>query len=265
MLERGACARYASMVEKLRYSSDDVQAILGRALERQRVHGEGELSYDELVAIGRDIGLSEAAIEVAAREHEREGAVDAELERRLRKARQGFASHAATFLLVNAFLFVLNLMTGGPIWAFWPLFGWGFGLAFHLLAVAMPNRDKIRERARLSLERRRRDEEKRREKVAKREQKERDRAEREARRQALEQNAHRIKRAVEERLSEAVSDLADRLEGASPKPPSSPEARTRVAPSGPRARVDARDAWAEAYDEAEGEAPVAGRRGNTRF
>ncbi|HEU4410595.1 MAG TPA: 2TM domain-containing protein [Polyangiaceae bacterium] len=252
------------MVDKQRYSSEDVQAILGRALERQRVRGEAELSYEELVAIGRDVGLSEAAIEAAAREHEREGEVDAELARRLRKERQGFVSHAATFLLVNAFLVGLNLVTGGPMWSFWPLFGWGFGLAFHLLAVAMPDRDKMRERARVSLERRRRDEEKRREKAARREQKERERAEREARRQALEQNAQRIKRAVEERLSEAVADLADRLEGSAPKAPP-PAGRARVAPETTRARVDARDPWAEAYDEADDEASAAARRRDARF
>jgi hypothetical protein len=258
-LERGPGARYALRVaDKQRYSSDDVQAILGRALERQRAHGEAELSYEELLSIGRDIGLSEAAIEAAAREHEREGAVDAELERRLRKERQGFVSHAATFLIVNAFLVILNLVTGGPMWSFWPLFGWGLGLAFHLLAVAMPDRDKLRERARVSLERRRRDEEKRREKAAKREQKER-----EARRKALEQNAQRIKRAVEGRLSEAVSELADRLEGAGDKAPPA-AGRARVAPQGPRARVDASEPWADAYDEADDDA-AAERGGDRRF
>jgi hypothetical protein len=222
-------------VDKRTYSSDDVQAILGRALERQRVGGEGGLSHDELLAIGRDVGLSAEAIEAAAGEHEREGAVDAEVERRLRKKRRGFYGHAATFVLVNAFLFALNAVTGGGFWAFWPLFGWGFGLAMHLLSAALPNRERARERARAALERRRRDDERRREKTARRDQKERERAEREARRQALEQNAQRIKRAVEERLSEAVADLADRLEGA--EPPRS-AGRARVASDEPgRARV----------------------------
>lgn len=252
-------------MQKATYSSDDVQAILGRALERQRAHGAGELSYDELLAIGRDVGLSEGAIEAAAREHEREGDVDAEVARRVRKQRQGFVSHAATFALVNAFLVALNLTTSGTLWSFWPLFGWGFGLAMHLLSVALPDRDQLRDKARASLERRRRGEEKRREKVGRREHKERERAEREARRRALEQNAHRLKRAVEARLTEAVGDLADRLEGAGPCAP--PAGRARVADVRTKTRVEPgrRDPWGEAYDEADDESDAPGRRRDARF
>ncbi|HEU4536887.1 MAG TPA: hypothetical protein VFS00_22345, partial [Polyangiaceae bacterium] len=84
-------------MEKQTYSSNDVQAILGRALEQQGARGAGELSYEELVAIGRDVGLSEQAIAAAARAHESEGALDAEVARRRRRARRGFVSHLATF------------------------------------------------------------------------------------------------------------------------------------------------------------------------
>jgi 2TM domain-containing protein len=246
-------------VSKPSYSSDDVQAILGRALERQQARGEGELTYEDLVAIGRDVGLGEAAIAAAAREHEREGDVDAELARRLRRARTGLLSHTASFAIVNAFLVLVNLLTGGPMWWVWPFAGWGVGLAFHLLAIATADREKVRERARAALERRRREGERRREKAARREQKERARAEREARRQALEHNAHRLKRVVEERLSEVVADLADRLEGSGQAPPDRrgeggpPERRARVADAPTRARVEpARgDPWGDEYDEAD--------------
>ncbi len=250
-------------MDKQTYSSDEVQAILGRALERQQTRGQGELTYDELVAIGRDVGLSEAAIGAAAREQEREGAVDAELARRLSKGRRGFVSHAASYVLVNAFLLAMNLMSGGPLWAFWPLAGWGLALAFHLLSVVMPDRDKLREKARASLERRRRDDDKRREKAAKREQKELARAEAEARRQALGQNATRLKRVVEERLTEAVAELADRLETAAPGAPPPPAAgRSRVAEPRPKTRVEpGRDPWAEADDDVDDEAAARGRRG----
>lgn len=264
-LEWGAGPRYAlKTVEKPTYSSNDVQAILGRALEQQRVHGEGELSYEELVAIGRDVGLSEQAIAAAARQHESEGELDAELARRLSKERRGFLSHVATFVIINAFLMIMNLASGGPLWSFWPLFGWGMGLAFHLLSVALPNRERMREKAQASLLRRRRDDDKRREKTAKREQKERERFERDARRQALEQNAHRIKRAVEERLSEAVADLANRLEGPAQNPP---PAKSRVADARPRSRVEptGQTRWNDAYEEAEAELHEAERRRGARF
>ena len=53
-------------MQKRTYSSDDVQAILGRALERQHKGGDGGLSYDELLAVGREVGLSEEFIGGAA-------------------------------------------------------------------------------------------------------------------------------------------------------------------------------------------------------
>lgn len=45
--------------------------------------------------------------------------------------RMGFYTHALVFVLVNLGLFALNAMTGGYRWSFWPLSGWGIGLAIH--------------------------------------------------------------------------------------------------------------------------------------
>jgi 2TM domain len=49
---------------------------------------------------------------------------------------KGFYGHLASFVLVNLFLLILNLMTSpGYLWFFWPLMGWGIGLFFHGLKV----------------------------------------------------------------------------------------------------------------------------------
>ncbi len=72
---------------------------------------------------------------------ERSYAVDQEEQERYERARarvkelKGFYGHAATFVLVNLGLFVINLLTGGPWWFFWPLIGWGIGLAAHAFNV----------------------------------------------------------------------------------------------------------------------------------
>ena len=51
-------------------------------------------------------------------------------------AKAGFRSHALIFGLVNAGLFGMNLVTSPHyLWAGWPLFGWGIGLAAHGLSV----------------------------------------------------------------------------------------------------------------------------------
>lgn len=52
------------------------------------------------------------------------------------KARGGFKGHLIPFLAVNAFLVFLWVMTGGGHpWFFYPLGGWGIGLASHYISV----------------------------------------------------------------------------------------------------------------------------------
>ncbi|MBU0701890.1 2TM domain-containing protein [bacterium] len=45
-----------------------------------------------------------------------------------------FYIHLTIYLLVNSFLFFINLFTStGEWWFYWPLFGWGIGLFFHYI------------------------------------------------------------------------------------------------------------------------------------
>ncbi len=48
---------------------------------------------------------------------------------------KGFYTHATVYILVNIGLFVINVLTGGGWWFYWPLIGWGIGLGIHALAV----------------------------------------------------------------------------------------------------------------------------------
>ena len=43
----------------------------------------------------------------------------------------GFMTHALVYLLVNLGLAAINLYTGGQRWHYFPLLGWGLGLAIH--------------------------------------------------------------------------------------------------------------------------------------
>ena len=67
--------------------------------------------------------------------------MDPEQQQRYERARKrvealkGFYTHAAVYVLVNTGLFVINLLVGGSWWFFWPLIGWGIGLAVHALNV----------------------------------------------------------------------------------------------------------------------------------
>lgn len=51
---------------------------------------------------------------------------------------QGYYIHLLVYVVVNVGLFLINLLTrgqGGTWWFYWPLAGWGIGLAVHTLVV----------------------------------------------------------------------------------------------------------------------------------
>jgi len=49
--------------------------------------------------------------------------------RDMSKAR--FYRHLRSYLIVMAFLLIIDLLTGGGFWFYWPALGWGFGLFMH--------------------------------------------------------------------------------------------------------------------------------------
>ena len=64
--------------------------------------------------------------------------VDVGTRKRLRTSREeaAFRTHLAAYLGVGLFLFTLNLLTSPfDLWFYWPLFFWGWGLAFHAFAT----------------------------------------------------------------------------------------------------------------------------------
>lgn len=44
----------------------------------------------------------------------------------------GMLWHIATFVIVNAFLWTIDLLSGGLDWAYWVTASWGIGLLFHI-------------------------------------------------------------------------------------------------------------------------------------
>ena len=58
---------------------------------------------------------------------------------------KGFYAHLISFIAVNAFLILINIVTykegGGEVWFFFPLFGWGIGMAIHTFMVFVAGHD----------------------------------------------------------------------------------------------------------------------------
>jgi hypothetical protein len=126
------------------YSKEEADAILSRAIE---LHGHGEAtSHAELVATAREIGVAPEALEKAAAEVLGRRRDDQAL--RALRARQwrGFYAHLVPYVCVGMLLGFINFATGGFPWAVIPMLGWGVGLASHLLAVALPDEEKLRRR-----------------------------------------------------------------------------------------------------------------------
>jgi hypothetical protein len=54
---------------------------------------------------------------------------------------KGFYVHAGVYLIVNSVLFAINMIaTPGSLWFYWPLLGWGIGVAIHAFALVTEGR-----------------------------------------------------------------------------------------------------------------------------
>jgi len=117
------------MADDRKYDDAEVRDIIDRAL---RTDGGRDLNHEQLVAIGSEVGISREAMERAAREVEASREVTSAETRVVARRRRWFASHAWSYLLVNAFLFAINfLTTPGEWWVLFPVLGWGLALSLH--------------------------------------------------------------------------------------------------------------------------------------
>ena len=221
------------------YSREEVQAILASAVERQ--HGQGDqLTHDEVVAIGKELGVSREAIESAAASLGDDVEVQRQMRIRVQGMRRAFLYHFVPFVLVNLFLGTINFLTWDAFefpWSLFPLLGWAIGLGTHAIVALAPNRDKIEAQVRRRIER------------------EREKQRRRSERGALSEGARRVAEAVHDRTAEMLHAVADALEDRSGQDASKVRVEPRAAAAAAaKQRVDVPAADAAANDEAEAQA-----------
>ena len=51
--------------------------------------------------------------------------------------------HVLAYAAINGALFVIDLLTPGPWWFLWPMFGWGVAVAAHWLYVKSVHIDEV--------------------------------------------------------------------------------------------------------------------------
>ncbi|NVJ21697.1 MULTISPECIES: 2TM domain-containing protein [Myxococcus] len=94
---------------------------------------ERPLTREEVLAMAREMGLSEASVEVALAAR---GQKDQDRQK-LRKDLLGLATHGFSYTIVIGALTLIDVLTGPSWWVVWPAIGWGIGLAFHAMGVTM--------------------------------------------------------------------------------------------------------------------------------
>jgi hypothetical protein len=135
------------------YTRDEVEEILRRALQTQPLE---TLSHEDLVAAAVEAGIDADDVEAAARQLEEERELRAEEDRIVGHRKRRFLQSIYTFVIVNSGLFLIDAMSGPGWWVQWVLGGWGIALALGARRALMPDRARLRARARRQVAKRRR-------------------------------------------------------------------------------------------------------------
>lgn len=115
-----------------RYSSDEVADIIRLGLQEDSGGDANTIDYDELVAIGKEVGVSDEQIDRAVNLLEKEQLT--------KDKEQGlwlkFKAHCVIFGCVNVLLLLINIFTGTAVfWSGYILFGTGLFLLGHYAGI----------------------------------------------------------------------------------------------------------------------------------
>lgn len=123
-----------------KFTNEEMQAILQRAIERRS--RDGEISYSDLSATAQELGIDEHDLEHAIREHFEGGGIVEARKQWLNSKKKKFYEHLRTYVVINGFLAALSLWSD-KTWFIFPLLGWGIGLAFDAMSTFWPDEEKV--------------------------------------------------------------------------------------------------------------------------
>ena len=136
------------------YSPEQVKAILEHALDRNKnSHDPTSITYDELLETAHELDIDEGALAEAINHYEENYALEDARNRWKQRRKRKFFEHFRAYLIVNAALAAIDLVTSGGVWFFWPLFGWGIGVAFDAAEAFYPKERDVERGARRLLQR----------------------------------------------------------------------------------------------------------------
>lgn len=137
-----------------RYTQEEMNAILRRALERQGgTSATGMVSHEDLLETARELGIEPDQVEAALVEHETVWATEDARVRWRAQRKKKFFEHLRAYIIVNAMLFMMDIAMTGGVWFYWCLFGWGIGILFDASDTFFPKEKDVERGARRLLER----------------------------------------------------------------------------------------------------------------
>jgi hypothetical protein len=121
------------------YDEEEAEAILRVAAGKMPIGG---MSRERLLSTAAELGIPPEAVDQAEQvvtQRRRDLELRSEFDRHVR---QEFASHLISYIVINAFLVILNLITSPrTLWVIWVVLGWGLGVTFHFASVYFKNTD----------------------------------------------------------------------------------------------------------------------------
>ena len=100
----------------------------------------GRISHQELLETARDVGVTPLEVEEAIVAENRVRAEAVVREAARQRELRTLLRHVATYVIVGAFSYVLDVRLTGGVWYFWVLLGWGLVLALHVGRAAKVDR-----------------------------------------------------------------------------------------------------------------------------
>jgi len=119
------------------YNSQEMQQILEVAFKRKQ---QGEFTREQIIEIASELGVSSESLQAAEQEWLKKEVELKKEQMSNSQKRKEFKSHLFTFIGVNGFLVLLNLVVSPAyFWAIYPILGWGLGLLLHGMKVYISN------------------------------------------------------------------------------------------------------------------------------
>ena len=124
-----------------RYSTQELGQAIALALERKAKAEAtgGKYDYDDLAAAANEVGIDEKELRAAlASLHPALPSEPATMSDQRLRSKQKLYRHAAIWGAFTTFFFMLDMLTAGGQWFFFPALAWGVGLAVQAIKYYFP-------------------------------------------------------------------------------------------------------------------------------